>query len=131
MGGNKLIFNFIKLFDFRLSEEWDLITDSNADELCSKYQGVKFITPQISSTSTKNKMDTDNANDDDDDEEEEKKNDEEEEPDEIRDAAVAKFKEVVSAHDDGDGKGIGSAVWFLCKLLVDSKPNEDTDAPPK
>merc|ERR1712173_294755 len=100
MGGNKLIFNFIKLFDFRLSEEWDLITDSNADELCSKYQGVKFITPQISSTSTKNKMDTDNANDDDD------------------------------AHDDGDGKGIGSAVWFLCKLLVDSKPNEDTDAPP-
>ena len=51
--------------------------------------------------------------------------------DKVRETALATYQKVVSGHETTDSVGVGSALWFLCKMMVDSKPNEEDESPPK
>eukprot|EP01083_Nonionella_stella_P213393 769717_1 len=103
----KLIENFVQSFAFRLTNEWDYIEDSNKESIVKKY-GEK--TNQTQSQTNKNDNDT------------EMKSTAADGEDEYHAKAVQQYDEMMRA----DGAGVGSSLWLLCKMIVDSRL-----APPK
>eukprot|EP01083_Nonionella_stella_P309159 1093776_1 len=103
----KLIQNFTKCFDFRLSNKFDHVTDDNKDEL---------MTTKPHKNRNKNAMKEEDDDSDDDE-------------DEHLVSSKQSKSNLVSKHqtNEANEEGIGSVLWFLCKIYEGHTSSTDND----